>query len=63
MKTEFERTIESQVGESVESIRKKPLRRNKKVRVSTEWPFIGRKEPPQLLSHEEVEKILDQAIK
>lgn len=71
-KTEFETAIERAVGDTIESIRKMPIDKRRKLvevkhgtsmRVVSRWPFIGRNEPPQLLSRQDVDRLVDEALK
>jgi len=71
-KTEFELAIERQVGDIIESIREMRINERRKLvkvkhgkpmKVVSHWPFIGRHRPPQLLSKEEVNKLVDEALK
>lgn len=71
-KTEFELAIERQVGDTIESIREMPIderrklieaKHGKPMRIVSHWPFIGRHEPPKLLSREAVDKLVDETLK
>jgi hypothetical protein len=58
--TEFERAVETSTGRTVEEIRRTPLEKLPK-------PVKGRKGPPQpvtqTISHQEIERKLDEALK
>ena len=71
-KTAFELAIEAKVGDTIESIREMSVDERRKLvetkhgspmKVVSYWPFIGRNEPPQTLSREEVDKLVDEALK
>ena len=73
-KTEFEKSIENETGETIEAIREMPIdeRRYKTeqkhgspLKFTSHYPFIGRGNIlfDSLLSHQEIEKELDKALR
>ncbi len=71
-KTAFELAIEAKVGDTIESIREMPIDERRKLveakhesptKVVSHWQFIGGNEPPQTLSREEIDKLLDEALR
>ncbi len=70
--SQLARAIEQRTGESIESLQDTPIdvrrklietRHGKPMQVISLWPFIGRGEPPQLLSRAEINKLVDKALK
>ena len=71
-KTAFELAIEAQVRDTIESIRGMPIDERRKLveakhgspmKVISHCPFIERNDPPQTLSREKVDKLVDEALK
>ena len=69
--TEFEKAIERSTGETIKAIRNTPVDEMRRrveaktgspMRIISYWPLIGRC-PVQTISGEEVNKLVDKAIK
>jgi hypothetical protein len=73
-KTAFERALEHATGETIESLRKMPIderrrmierKKGRRMRFTSRFPFIGRGTilHNDILSREEVEERLDEALR
>lgn len=70
--TPFEQSVEKATGLSIEMLRNTPIDRMRKLVeaikgramiVSSHWPLIGRKSPPNLISRAELDKKIDELLK